>query len=335
MKTTLTILRRIAGLACCGIFFCGCNQEEEPIRHEESLFPIAYTIPIALQDDGWYTPNSRGTDHTPTINTFKDAFSSGETIGVFADYYASEDAAPQLYISDQQVVKGDDGQWTYAPVRYWPNNNDLERLQFFAYWTDQNDPRITYNNNPQDPGLLYDAPDANIDVIAAMTAKLPHPADNVANRKTMIEFKHLLTKVNFTFTAASVNNETTSSYHPMVYMVRFEAPVKGSYNLRKQEWNLGENGLVTRFTDVQGIPIISNKQQIDDFTCLLLPGTKLTELEFDINNHIVSCPITKNIPIRAGEAINLNFTIDATTSHVFLATFSLWAEGGTINGKLE
>ncbi len=109
----------------------GCGNSTTPDTLDPSL-PEGYepsSTPITFRtEDNWGDPaktQTRGFE-TNEIN-FRE-------FGVLSYYLKNgasiEDTSPN-FMYNQRVSKNIDDEWSYSPVKYWPNN-DGDRLQFFA-----------------------------------------------------------------------------------------------------------------------------------------------------------------------------------------------------------
>lgn len=97
----------------------------------------------------------------------------------------------------------ENGEWEYTPVKYWPNDDSFITFQAYAPWCD-NFENFLYDVKYQGVGIRYDV-DQNYDLLWGAKA---FSGDNVVcfydqlkpsiMDKTRFQFKHALTKVDFT-----------------------------------------------------------------------------------------------------------------------------------------
>lgn len=153
-----------------------------------------------------------GRDAQTKGSVFTTASMQAENVGfgVFA-YYTDEakysDAATPNFMYNQQVTYGTEG-WTYAPVKYWPNEKN-DYISFFAYA-----PYGDYSLNTANPVINFtvaeDVTD-QIDLVAADAVK-DAQKQNV-NDKVKFTFNHVLSRVGFKVEAVmnQVNNQDNAA----------------------------------------------------------------------------------------------------------------------------
>lgn len=99
--------------------------------------------------------------------TVKSTFGNGDSFGVFAQYTgttAYSDVNYEANFMYNQEVEYDGADWTYSPLKYWPNDvtsaNEAGKVSFFAYWPmadDDNGLVVPTVNNMSTPIIRYDA----------------------------------------------------------------------------------------------------------------------------------------------------------------------------------
>jgi hypothetical protein len=133
-----------------------------------------------------------------TITTVQD-----NAFGVYAFYTATEDynssRTPDFMVN--QLVKYDAGVWTYAPVKYWPNNTG-DKVSFFAYSPyDSNSngliTSVSANSFTGDPYITFAVASDVTDQIDLLYAALPNEKKPSITTKQTFNFKHALSRVAF------------------------------------------------------------------------------------------------------------------------------------------
>ena len=137
-------MKKIYLFAAAAALLTACSSEElinQEVAQQNAEAPVAFSV---------YTPRSitrAGEAGTLTTKIVGDLSKSG--FGVFGYYtngqkYAEANTYPN-FMYNQQVKGNGDGtadptQWTYEPVKYWPNeygqsatSDDVDRVTFFAY----------------------------------------------------------------------------------------------------------------------------------------------------------------------------------------------------------
>ena len=219
--------------AAAAVLVAGCAKNEV-IQNPNDQIAVEF---------GVYAGRSAATKAAPIANVANLAAQGG--FGVFAYYtgttnYASSGATPN-FMYNQQVTSGDEGvNWSYSPVKYWPNNDTnttnnaatfTDKLSFFAYApyvavslfsenvTDGatgNTVGITHftgNNvaqgtkNPEVTYVVATNPSQSVDFLYNDTDNTDKTKTGATiSNKISFNFKHALTRLGFT--VEGVFNET-------------------------------------------------------------------------------------------------------------------------------
>ncbi len=142
--------KKIFILAAAALAFAACSSDESPTAPEEQQTGAAYTqgdVPVAFDVYVNRGTTRAGFPGEMTTDALKTGALKTEGFGVFA-YHTdneaySETAIPNFMFNQQVKYVGSD--WTYSPLKYWPNefgstasSNQIDYLTFFAYapWVD-------------------------------------------------------------------------------------------------------------------------------------------------------------------------------------------------------
>ena len=199
----------VGALACAALTMTGCSNNEV-------IENAANNSADAIQFSTYVGRNALTRASVEDISTVA---TSG--FGVFA-YYTSTDPHGDSHRPDfmynQKVTSADAGtNWTYAPLKYWPNNTG-DKVSFFAYApysdnsgnitfaavSDMQKPEINFNVNSTvqyQTDLLY----ADQTEGANRTYDLGKQA---VNAKIAFKFQHALARIGFTVKA--VTDETSA-----------------------------------------------------------------------------------------------------------------------------
>lgn len=182
IKTNITLL---SALLIAAVFAASCSDEATPVNTDDKV-QFSPTI------GGEWNELSRSSSYITSIDRLQ--FIAGDKIGVFSYYLpggVNNSTAPDFMYNQEMTFNGTD--WTYSPVKYWPNNQD-DKLKFWAYYP-YNANRMILNINEEtglpeiqfnDMPTYYDLMVADV-VIADKTS---------VNGKVPLVFKHILAKVN-------------------------------------------------------------------------------------------------------------------------------------------
>ncbi len=138
------------------------------------------------------------------VFTYYDLATQTNGDGVLAAF--TDESTPDFMYNTKVAVEENETEWTYSPMKYWPNNtNDV--LSFFAYGPQSSNATgdaITFDkvgDMKGAPVLTYTMLDADkmVDfVVAAPKYDVNNTTDyNVENATIDFTFKHLLTRASF------------------------------------------------------------------------------------------------------------------------------------------
>ena len=126
-----------------------------------------------------------------------------EGFGVFAYYtgtgaYSNTDSKPNFMYNEKITKSGTD--WTYSPVKYWPNNDD-DKLSFFAYapYDSSGNIELSSNETGGTPIIKYTVNDdvtKHVDLLWA--APTIDRTKQKIDEKINFAFKHALSRIGFT-----------------------------------------------------------------------------------------------------------------------------------------
>ena len=312
------------------LFFSACvsNMGDEEKDSVQNNMPISFGI---TKTNDWNNiSSSRSETNSP--------FNAGDKIGIFA--YYNESSTPDFM--NNQEAQYDGATWKYSPVKYWPQKGSMLFYGYSPY--NQSAISIDYNKNNSLPILYYENPQMDIDLLAASCVNVSCPS----NSPVSLNFKHLLSKINFSFTNNAKNEDNATEYDPVIHMIQFgDVPYKGVFAYQFEDegtpiWksiNNAETITIRRYTkDVNGVVINGGKYVIRDFTTYLLPNSHIGgDIILSINNvkHTCTIPSGKEIITEMNKEYTLNFIIESNGSNYFIASFSVWEDGGEIVGKLQ
>ena len=290
------------------------------------------------------------------------SFTSGDAIGIFA--YHNDSSLPDFM--NNQRVTFDGTSWAYSPTKYWPRT-DGDRLSFYAYypWRESTDGSTVKAASSSASKLTIDycCPNADIDLMASAKEEDQTLATN--NGQVPFSFQHLLARVRFTFTY-----EGTDGYHPVVHVLKYTVPrYKATVTCYTDEqsgasgmtytsglfpytWSAATSSdepteIVRYVNDVAGVVIAEKDQRIDEFTAYLLPcefpysgneAAPIGNFVISLNNVLHICTPDEQISVEPGKSYTVNFKVTSDyggTGNFFITSYSIWDDGGTINGTLE
>lgn len=190
-------------IACAALTMTGCSNDEVSYdSSKQEAQPIQFGTYVGRDVQG------RATCITSTTE-LKD----NGGFGVFAYYNGTNNHAEENkpnFMYNQNVTSTDGNSWTYAPVKYWPNNTD-DKVSFFAYApystgstnnisldavSSMTTPQInfTVNNTVQSQtDLLY----------ADQTTHTYDLTKQNINGKITFKFQHALARIGFTVRAVT------------------------------------------------------------------------------------------------------------------------------------
>lgn len=184
----------ISALALAAVATTSCSNEETKAIEPQSN---AIEFGTYLGRDA----QSRGTVFTT------DAMETAG-FGVFAAYTAQTDFAAQTmnFMYNQKVTKsGTD--WTYSPLKYWPNNPG-DKVSFFAYAPHNVDGAVLDASKAQITFTVNDAVASQKDLVVADALK--DKTKQKIEEKLTFDFKHVLARIGLNV-VAQVDQVNTDS----------------------------------------------------------------------------------------------------------------------------
>lgn len=287
-----------------GLWMCvSCSNEELPMELSDT--PVSFSV------------TSDWPDMQQSSRAGETEFPNGTKIGVFAFYLPGgdesviENKAPD-FMNNTTVTKQSDGNWTYSPLKYWPNNPGDE-IQFYAYHpmsSITDDISISSNSQLGNPSITYTLRDGKTDLLAAAPEAL---GKQDIEDKVNFSFKHVLGQINVKVKAAGdfvwIDDESIEVSSVTLNSVNR----KGTYILGDDTW--------TSTIDPQNLTISSGTafdQSSNDgdivygFPRYLIPTT-LSDLTLKMVTTINGTDITETIDCPLDEPIavapNVNYVI--------------------------
>ncbi|MBR1543052.1 MAG: fimbrillin family protein [Bacteroidaceae bacterium] len=210
-----------------GAMLAGCSSSDLETTYEKEVLQHR-EIPVEFNTFLGNSANTRaGETGILTTDALKAAASQG--FGVFA-YYTngtgySASATPNFMYNEQVTYKS--GNWTYAPIKYWPNefqtsgdggvSENIDKLTFFAYapWVgetangtnavlanmgDSGITNFSANNAAGDPTITYtvaEDADESVDLLWASNAstELKDLTKPTTSSKVNFTFNHALARL--------------------------------------------------------------------------------------------------------------------------------------------
>lgn len=170
-------------IALAALAFVGCAKDE-----------VKSSVDNAIEF-GTYL----GRDAQTKGSVFDTETMQGENVGfgVFA-YYTDEkrysDAATPNFMNNQQVTYNGSA-WTYAPVKYWPNEA-TDYVSFFAYAPYREGFSVPTSGDPIISFAVGTDVTNHIDLVAAENTHIDCQKQAI-NGKILFKFKHALSRVGF------------------------------------------------------------------------------------------------------------------------------------------
>lgn len=285
MKHLLRQLILILALAALG---CSCTTDSTDVPETAEALRFATDIV-------W--PTDRAV-------TDKTAFTGGDRIGVFAYYQSS--GSPD-FMNNQLLSTANGTDWTYSPVKYWPNNTGAS-LSLYAYSA------YAANGVTMDTkGQLRCSVDGNTDfLVAAFPAEQGKPT--VGQAVTFL-FHHALAKVRLSFALGSGLASAT------VTSVAFgNVPTGGTVSVTDGgvTWNdTDATGTYTR-TPASALSFSSTEAQTaPDLDTYLIPCASLeltvsgtvTPEDSDTPTAFSKTVTLSDVTLQAGKTTTLNITL--------------------------
>ena len=142
--------------------------------------------------NGHWKELSRASSYLTDID--RPSFKSGDKIGVYSYYLpGGVDNNGEADFMYNQLMTFNGADWTYSPIKYWPNNQG-DKLKFWAYYPYNYDKMdIDFNTETGYPKLVIKDLPTYTDLMATdfITADR-----STLDGKVPLEFKHILAKVN-------------------------------------------------------------------------------------------------------------------------------------------
>ena len=205
-----------------------------------------------------------------------------ETLEAF-DVWAYMSSTSGTVLVDEDVTRVSGG-WDYKNIQYWtPNKN-----YFFAalapmnsdYWAldtskavfDGGAGLLTFANNNGSEDLLY--------ATASVTTKDMATLQNEGVEPVKLQFKHLLSKVKFTFKNGFLTDNATVK----VENIKMSAPKTGSINLSEPnyKWELGAEDKVYEFGHAGEIAARKDQQCANERLTIPADATYAYTIDFDV-----------------------------------------------------
>lgn len=343
----------------------GADTDDAGNLPAASAMPISFTALSKWDEAQAKSSTSPHTRLSEDATTKTLSFDKNDAIGVFA--YLNSSDTPNFM--NNQKVTYDGANWNYSPVKYWPNN-EADKLSFYAYYphreSSDGDTIKAISSSNDKLTINYCCPNANIDLMAS------EPVSGLTytsgQGKVPLKFQHLLARVKFTFTY-----EGKDDYRPVIHVLKYMIPrykatvtcYTGNVESATNEvdnskfpfvWSElpadNEPVEIERYvSDVAGEVLVEKGQLIKEFTAYLLPcnfpcssdgATQKGSFTFSLNNVLYTYTPQNIIPVYAGKSYTVNFIIASKSSgstseenKYFITSYSIWADGGTINGTLE
>lgn len=335
-------LLRVLLSAVSAVSLAACTGMEQNGSDEEIA---CGDIPVSFEACG--RPDEAPDTRTATSGS-SEAFAEGDAMGVTA-YWIKDGGDISVtvpnFMYNQKVTYSEgtsgDGSWSYAPVKYWPLSGKVNFYAWFPYAVHgRAGIDLTPNIAKGKPALTYRNPDADIDLMAGSAEGLFSTGSDSPS-PVSLTLRHLLARVRFKFTY-----EENSAYEPVIHLVRFDAPVCGVYDYAASLITASDSyETISKFTKTADGVVINNHdgQIVEDFTCYMLPCSfpagqeNVGKFQFLLNNVIHEYTPAEAITVESGKNYVLNFKVNysAAEKGFFIASYSLWDDGGTIDGKLQ
>ncbi len=174
----------------------GCSKSDTPRPSVPNDYTPS-TTPISFQaKDNW------GDENKTKAAELKSNFAKDDNIGVIGYYIPSSgtsaptelssEATPNFMYNQKMIYDG--ANWSYSPIKYWPNN-DNDRLQFFAYYPQNDGITLSSSDAKGYPKILFEPainPHEQVDFMTATSAVVGKEDQGVT-----FNFNHQLSQVSF------------------------------------------------------------------------------------------------------------------------------------------
>lgn len=234
------------------------------------------------------------------------AFPDGGKMGVFAYYTGTtawDGTASPNFMYDQSVTKsGSD--YTYSPIKYWPNNAG-DQITFFAYyphqaaglsWKDHTAPTpAAYSNASVNlPVAVFEVQAAAKDQVDFMYAIAKNQTKPAGNAAVQFTFQHALTQVNLQAKLAAElekdNNSTSSHTTVTITAIKLKNIYKtGTMDMTKAApaWTATSNSadFTAVLSNASGVAIdgtTAQKVTADTETFVMMPQTLQSDAAIEV-----------------------------------------------------
>ena len=207
-------MKKLFVCALAASMFTACSLDET----------ISQQSPMQISFDGAFVSNATRAAEDPSITT--------ATIDGF-DVWAFMDEVSGVVFDGEDVTKSEAG-WSYKNTQYWAPSHTY----YFAALAPMNSVNVGYSSTNGGAGNLglgnisFKNIDGTEDLIYAATTKTT-PAEITSDPgKVNLEFKHLLSKVKFSFTNGFQNDNAFIT----VKNIKMTAPSSAIINLNQEDW---------------------------------------------------------------------------------------------------
>ena len=222
----------------------------------------------------------------------KSAFAENDQFGVFAFYTKAEgynntkDTPNFMY--EQSIKKGaGEAEWTYSPVKYWPNTNG-EQITFFAYYPagktgmtfQTTETSTAYSNSSKGfPDIKFEVQDKADEQVDFMYSTLVNQTKPETNAAIKFSFAHALSKVNIKAQMKeTLNSETTVNIKSIALNNIYNTnTLKYTGSTPSWGWDTASNGQKYEITPTNISLASDGTTAIDITSFLMVPQTLSTE----------------------------------------------------------
>ncbi len=163
--------------------------------------------------------------------------------GVFGCYNGGEptrQGSMQADLMNNQEVAFENGEWTYSPVKYWPEGQGNNAVSFFAYSPySANSSFVSVNPASMEPVVEYKSIDPMDDAGDLLYGSQLYATQNQNNGCVSISSKHALARLNFKAVLSNdLSNDLGENTKVTIGSVEIsgEIPDRGFFNLYTQQW---------------------------------------------------------------------------------------------------
>lgn len=219
------------------------------------------TTPIAPPTSDGYEPSTHpisflgeeivaADEQSSTKASLQGDFVANDKIGVIAYYLqdGSDIASTIPNFMYNQEVKFDGANWSYSPIKYWPNNSD-DQLAFFAYvpYSTPDNPltncvSISSSSKKGDPILTYTpnmVGELNTDLCCADPVFKRRDYTDADNNLVDLTFRHKLAKITFAVSHNGVGYKDDGNARGDKVRINYISirDIKGGeYNMHDETW---------------------------------------------------------------------------------------------------